>query len=548
MLTALLLAASLSFSSPVRHELSLAGNFGEPRPHHFHGGIDVRTEGVEKKAVLAVADGYVSRVTTGLLGFGNAVYITHPNGVTTVYAHLHSFSRKIEAVVNRYRYKHECSLVTDARLEPWECPVSEGQFIAFSGNTGSSTAPHLHLEFHDTKTWLMLDPLNYLSEYINDSLPPVAHGFMAYPRQGEGMFCGGSGKQTYGFAGQNTERRFTAWGKVGFGIWADDYTQTAYNHLGVRTTRLLCDGKEVYRSHVDSIPAFSNRQINIWGDYEHFRRTRIWYLKSFIEPGCRLPFIHADENRGIVDFNEERTYTLEYILTDHKGNEARYTFMVEGSPTPLPQPATWHPRRTMRSNINSQYSLPGMQIVIPSGMTGSDIVLKPITTPRGEGALSAKYTFYDKPCPLVNDAELSIYLRNEVKDPSKLYIRSNMRKYLGGEYKNGWMTCGIRELGDTYEIAYDEEQPKIAAMGTPESWTSAGTIRLALSDNESGVKKYRACIDGRFVYFAPQEKSNIVACRLKDAPVRKTGRSHRLTISVTDNCNNTATYTSRFVW
>ncbi|MCH5311335.1 MAG: M23 family metallopeptidase [Prevotella sp.] len=548
MLTTLLLAINLSFSSPVRHELSLAGNFGEPRPHHFHGGIDVRTDGVEKKAVLSVADGYVSRVTTGLLGFGNAVYITHPNGVTTVYAHLHSFSSRIEELVKRYRYKHECSLTTDAHFAPWECPVSEGQFIAFSGNTGSSTAPHLHLEFHDTKTWKMLDPLNYLSEFVSDSVPPMAHGFMAYPQYGKGVFCGGSAKQNYGFTSNTMERHFTAWGKVGFAIWADDYTQTAYNHLGVRNTRLLCDGKEVFSSTVDSIPIYSNRQINIWGDYEHFRRTRVWYLKSFIEPGCRLYFMRADENRGIIDFNEERTYTLEYILKDHKGNESSYTFFVEGTPTPLPKSVKKNSRQTMRCNITSQYSLPGMQLVIPSGMIGNDIVLHPVTTPCEEDMLSAKYSFYDKSCPLVNDVELGIYVKQEVKDPSKLYIRSNMRKYLGGEYKNGWVTCGIRELGNAYEVAYDDEKPIINTVGEPESWTSTGTIRLALSDKESGLKEYKVCIDGRFVYFAPQEKSNVVLCRLKDTPVKKTGKSHRLTVSATDNRNNTATYTTRFTW
>ena len=149
------------FTPPVDYEISLAGNFGEPRPNHFHGGLDIRTDGVEGKHIYAIADGYVSRITVGLDGFGNAVYITHPTGQTSVYCHLKSFSPRIKAALRRYQYRHETS-VADARLSPLEVPVAQGQFIALSGNTGHSTAPHLHLEVHDTRTWNMLDPYKFI--------------------------------------------------------------------------------------------------------------------------------------------------------------------------------------------------------------------------------------------------------------------------------------------------------------------------------------------------------------------------------------------------
>lgn len=547
MLTALLLATGISFSPPVHGDVLLAGNFGEPRPHHFHGGIDVKTGGTEKKAIYSVADGYVSRVTTGLLGFGNAVYVTHPNGVTTVYCHLRSFSARIERMVRRWRYSHQCSFTTDARFGPTDCPVSEGQFIALSGNTGSSTAPHLHLEFHDTRTWTMLDPLGYLAGYVKDTTPPMAHGFMAYPQYGEGTFCGGSGKLTYGFTGHNMQRRFTAWGKVGFGIWANDYTETTYNHLGVYKTRLLCDGREVFCSVADSIPANANRQINIWGDYAHYLRSRVWYLRSFIGPGCLLGILTADGDRGIIDFNEQRTYILDYILTDRNGNESSYRFMVEGQPTPFPTPPADEPRLTMSCRRTSQYSQPGMQLILPRGTLGRDTRLQPVTTEQA-GKLSAKYTFCATSCPLAGYAELNIRAGTGVADPSKLYLSSNRRKYLGGEYKDGWVRGMIRELGDTYEIDYDDTPPVITPIGNAKGWTSSGVIRAGLTDKDAGLKSYKASIDGRFVYFAPMEKSNVIQCRLKDSPVKKTGTAHTLTLTATDNRDNTATYTARFIW
>lgn len=550
MLTALLLAAGISFSSPIHDEVVLAGNFGEPRPNHFHGGIDVKTGGVEKKAVCAVADGYVSRVTTGLYGFGNAIYITHPNGVTTAYCHLRSFSAGIERLVRRWRYNHRCSFITDARFGPTDYPVSEGQFIALSGNTGSSTAPHLHLEFHDTKTWAMLDPLRFLSEYVKDTTPPVAHGIMVYPQKGEGMFCGSEGNQIYAVSANGTGRVFTAGGKVGFGLWANDYTETAYNHLGVYKTQLLCDGREVFCSIVDSVSVNDNRQINIWGDHAHYLRSHVWYLKSYIEPGCRLGFLRADGNGGIVDFDSQRTYKLEYILTDRKGNTSHYEFTVEGRPySPRPTGGGKASARLLISGgRTSHYSIPGtLQLTVPRGALGHDTRLSPLTVPQPDG-LSAKYSFSTAACPLAVYAELSIRVQETVDDTSKLYLSSNRTKYIGGEYKAGWLTGRIRELGDAYEIKYDDTEPVITAAGTPDSWTASGCIRLGLTDNESGMRSYEASVDGRFVYFSPMEKSNIIQCRLKDTPVAKTGKHHTLRVTATDNCGNESAYTARFIW
>ena len=315
----LLLAIRLAYSSPVDYDIALAGNFGEPRPNHFHCGIDIKTGGVEGKRLLAISDGYVSRVTVGLSGFGNALYITHPDGNTSVYCHLKSFSPSITRLLRRWQYAHE-SYVADVRLGPLDCPVARGQFIAISGNTGASQAPHLHLELHETQSGHLKDPLDVLGSCINDGQAPMAHAFMAYPVPGKGVFEGGSGKRSYAFTGHKLNRKFRAWGKVGFGIWANDYMEVTYNKYGVRETVLRVDGNEVFRSCVDGIPPTVNRRINYWGDYQHYFRYGTWYLKSFRTPGNTLPFITADGNGGIVDFNEERNYHIEYSLADYFGN------------------------------------------------------------------------------------------------------------------------------------------------------------------------------------------------------------------------------------
>ncbi len=446
-------SSRVSYASPVDYTITLAGNFGEPRPNHFHGGIDVKTDNVEGKHIYSIGDGYVSRLTVGLNGFGNAVYVTHPEGYTSIYCHLKRFAPKLEKVVKRTG-KHDEQI--DLHFTPLDFPVSQGQLIALSGNTGHSTGPHLHLEIHDTRTWDMMDPLDFLTAYVCDSVPPQAHSFMACPVAGEGVFNGGSGKQTFGFGEQSMDVRFrsslkldhefTAWGKVGFALWSDDYMQGVYNHYGIRETILLVDGQEMFRSNVSRIPVNSTRQVNSWGDYDHWQHHKTWYMRSYIPIGVTLPILQAGEDRGIVNFNEERPYQMVYVLRDFMGNEARYEFTVQGVRTPI-NPIT--PIRPINVHYDrlSLISLPGMQLTIPAGMVEEGLWIEPKVE---QGSISPRYTFAQQTCPLFGWVELSIAVPQGV-NPSRLYVDGGGRD-MGGEYQDGWMTTRIRELGVTYEL------------------------------------------------------------------------------------------------
>jgi len=326
---------NVQYQSPVDYDIVLAGNFGEPRPWHFHGGIDVKTDNQEGKQIFSIADGYVSRITVNKYGFGNAIYVNHPDGLTSVYCHLKRFADKYEQLFERTGWRD----TLDFRYAADQLPVKGGDLIALSGNTGHSTGPHLHLELHDTKTWVMIDPMEKLAQFIADTVAPQAHSFMAVPVVGEGLFNGGATKQTFGFGQPDVKkhsttwtlsREFTAWGRVGFALWADDYSEATYNHYGVRHVQLSVDGREVFSADVSGIPVSCQPEVNQWGDYDHWRHTRIWYMKSYKEPGMRLPILHTDFSGGIVTFDEERPYHLTYLLRDYQGNTSRYDFTVIG--------------------------------------------------------------------------------------------------------------------------------------------------------------------------------------------------------------------------
>lgn len=348
----------------------LAGNFGEPRPWHFHGGLDIKTDNQEGKQVHAIADGYVSRLTVGMYGFGNAIYVSHPDGHTSVYCHLKRFADRYEQQLHRTGHD-TLSMV----FPPAQFPVKAGELIAVSGNTGHSTGPHLHLELHDTETWVLRDPYPYMAPLISDTVAPYAHSFMAIPQTREGVFNGGFTKQIFGFGQPDVRkqhttwtlsRAFTAWGRVGFALWADDYSETTYNHYGIRHTRLLVDGREVFRSDVDSIPVSCQPEVNSWGDYDHWRHTRIWYMKSYREPGMRLPVLHTDFNRGIVSFTEERPYHLTYILRDYQGNESRYHFTVQGVKDSRVESHDYRPYRLLNDYLLWQQCLWPLITVCPT--------------------------------------------------------------------------------------------------------------------------------------------------------------------------------------
>ena len=536
-LLSIMLAANVLFGSPVNYPISLAGNFGEPRPNHFHGGVDVKTDGVEGKAIFSIGDGYVSHVSVGYDGFGNAVYVHHPEGYTSVYCHLKTFTPAIKAMVRKWQYVNKQS-TGDIWFKPTDLPVAKGQLIAISGNSGASEAPHLHLELHETRSGDMLDPLDFIGQHVKDALAPMAHGFMAYPVSGEGVFNNNPGKSSHSFSSHNLSNKFTAWGKVGFGIWANDYMEITYNRYGVKKTELLVDGKTVFKSNVNRIPYERTVQVNAWGDHEHFLRYNVWYMHSFLYPGMGLQMLSADKNKGIVNFNQERDYHLEYVLTDFKGNTSRYTFTVTG------QKRAFAPQRqasTLRSVYwNRPYALQtdGVQLLIRPNSVANAITLTPTISCKDD-ALSNACTFTNNAERLFRPARISLKLTRRVKDTSKLYIsgRGYVTRYLGGTYEKGWVTANMRDLHLQYSIEYDDEPPIVSPVGQG-NWNATKTIKLGLTDAKSGVDTYQGYIDGQFVLFEDVPLSPWVACKLAETPIKRMGKQRRLTFFATDNQGN----------
>ena len=198
------------FIPPFDFPLTLSGNFGELRANHFHGGLDFKTQGAVGKPIRNIADGYVSRVTVTSGGYGQAVYMVHDNGYTSVHGHLLRFDPAIAQVVEEYQYANE-TFAVDLEFEPDRFRFAQGEVFAWSGNEGYSFGPHLHMEIRKTDTGEYIDPLQFYMDKIKDTTPPRATHIMLYPQRGKGTVNGSPMKQS--FLLPHPGRTLYAWGK-----------------------------------------------------------------------------------------------------------------------------------------------------------------------------------------------------------------------------------------------------------------------------------------------------------------------------------------------
>ena len=521
------------FVSPFDFPLLLSGNFGELRANHFHGGVDFKTQGVVGKPIRCIADGYISRVTVTPGGYGQAVYITHDNGYTSVHGHLHKFMTEVEQVVEAYQYEHE-TFAVDLTFGPDRFPLKQGEVFALAGNEGYSFGPHLHMELRKTDTGEYIDPLQFYTDIIKDKTAPRATHIMLYPQAGKGVVAGSSKKKALPLAALQTP--VMAWGKIAVGIKAYDYMDGTSNNYGVRSVTLLVDSVEVFRSTVDGFLPEENRMINAWTDYEEYATRGSWFMRSQILPGNTWRMLQADEEGGVVTINEERLYDFCYVLEDLYGNRRTYRFKVQGKEQPI-EPL-YKGKHYLSWNQGNVIQKPGMELVIPKGMLYEDVDLncKVIADSLN---ISFDYQLHDRPVPLHAGCSLMIGVRNyPIPDMTKYYV---VRKYkgrkasAGGYFEEGFMHANIRELG-TYSVALDTVAPRIVPLNRPQ-W-KGGNIRFKIRDAETGIKDYKVYIDGAFVLFKFSSKNAVLSCM---HPSRiKRGMKHRMEVVITDYCGNVA--------
>lgn len=541
-------AEAQQLRKPMDIPVLLSGNFGELRSNHFHSGIDFKTQGVEGKPIHSVQDGYVSRISVSPWGYGNGLYITHPDGTTTVYGHLQKFSQKITAYLKEKQYEQE-SFNVNLNLTPDELPVKEGELVALSGNTGSSGGPHLHFEVRDTETEEPMDPIEYYKDLIKDTQAPKIQGVMVYSMPGKGVVNGSRRKlELKPVTAKNGKQTLTgkieAWGEIGLAVKGYDYMDNTSNIYGIKDITLTADSQVIFHSNLDRFAFDESRYLNSFTDFEEWKEHRSFYIKSFVDPGNRLRFIES-LNRGILTIDEPRTYHLTYQLADAFGNTTQFSIRIEGKEQPIPEIDTEN-TELFHWWSDNRFGAKGIRLTIPKGNLYDDLYFH-YSVKEDSAALGATHILHNKPVAFHKSAKLSLRLQTDTLDNKQQYgivrLQNGRRSWTGGVYRNGWIDADIKEMG-SYTLGQDLVPPTITPLN-PVTWVSKQAIALRLSDNLSGVQTYRGEIDGQYVLFEMNSKSVITYHFDKERLARG---KHTLKLVVTDACGNQSTYTYPFTW
>ena len=536
------------FGVPFDFPLLLSGNFGELRTNHFHGGLDFKTQGKVGKPLLAIADGYISKVTVTPGGYGNALYITHDNGYTSVHGHLDRFLPEIANLVREKQYREQSFVVT-LEFGPEEFRVHQGEIVAYAGNTGYSFGPHLHMEIRTTDTNEPIDPLPFYKDKIEDKIAPSATHIMLYEAKNEGKVV--LTKTSCDIEERDGKIRIpcplpttnciTAWGRIGAAISANDYMDGTTNNYGVRYVRLYVDDKLVSKSDVNRFAFDEDLLINSWTDFAERRHSGRWYMRATIAKHNPLRMLHADEQRGWVTIDEERDYHFRYELEDLHGNSTTYRFVVRGKRMPVTTTLRNH-RYFMDAARDNRFYVAGVELWVPENTLFEDVDLNydVISSDTDQADI---YQLSTQPIPLKQSAELTLPIHlNKGINGKKLYVarvNGSQRTYCGGTYNYGRITANIKDLG-TYTVCIDTIAPKITPIGET-TWKKRGVVAFRIADSETGLRSYRGKIDGKWVLFKYNSKNARLWCDLKAEGI--TRGNHKIEIEVEDMRRNTRTLT-----
>lgn len=525
------------FAWPVEAKIEIVANFGELRPNHFHMGLDCRTDHRENVPVLASADGYIAKVKVESFGFGRSIYINHPNGLTTVYAHLNVFEDALEKYVTDQQYAlKQWAVYLDIPQKLF--PVKQGDFIANSGNTGSSQGPHTHFEIRETKTEKCLNGLMF-DLPIADEVDPEMWRLAVYDRT---ISTYDQTPKFYSVKKVNGEYQVVGGkitapsSRVSFALSMQDKISGSTNPNGVYAAAVLDNETQISRFELDGISYAETRYFNAHIDYKMKANGGPYVQHLSPLPGYLNKIYTTDKNNGVLLLKDSNSHAIKIIVSDANGNLSFLKFDL--IPTKIePIKKIINSSQKLVPNIVNTFEKNNLKFTMPIGTIYDTINFMFNELPSADG--KNIYQLHNTSIPIQGMYPISIRENFAITDTNKIV----MKRFAGGKngyakaiYKNGWYTASFRDFGN-FQLIIDKETPIITPIGIKDGMNAANAKRIMFSvkDNTEFVT-FEALLDGNWLRFT-NDKGGYFIYNFDD----KCGQgTHELMILATDQVGNRA--------
>jgi hypothetical protein len=528
------------FRHPLDIPMQLVANFGEIRTNHWHMGLDIRTQHRVNLPVHAAADGYIARVSIEPGGFGQAIYINHPNGYTTVYGHLNSFFPALTNYVKQRQYEQESwnvNLVLPANL----FPVKKGDVIALSGSTGASEGPHVHFEIRDTKTENCLNPLLFKFP-IADAVPPTVIRLAMYDRnkstweQSPQLLSLKKVGNVYMIPGNSIR---VGSDKISFAIGAVDRFSGTNNPNGIYSAKISMDGKPVSEFVLDDISYNDTRYINAQLDYPYKARGGSSLQHITPLPGAQDIIYNVFNGDGTIHLNDNNSHEIIIEVKDATGNTSRIQFNIQYD-----------------EGLRRAYNIPNGERFLPNNIniferenfelfTTEKTIYDSIAVSFSESnnntanAVSSVFSFLNAAIPSHDSVTVRIKPTENIpfewKDRIVIKNISGEKTFVEkAQWQNGWYTAKFRQFG-TYQAFIDKEPPTINTPST--NLTKTNRIVFIPRDNFNVIKKFRVEVDGQWLRFTNDKGKTWIYSLDEHFPKG----NHELKVVVEDEAGNITT-------
>jgi len=532
-----------NLNSPIDLPLNLSGTFGEFRSSHFHYGLDVTTNKKSGYNVYSIDSGSIVRINVSTSGYGKVLYINHPNGLTSIYAHLKEFSPKIQKYIKTQQYLNK-SYSVQKFFNNGEIKVNKGDIIGYTGNTGGSSGPHLHFEIRDTKSQNPINPLSFNYKY-DDSNRPIIKSLYVFDE--DDVFKKGDPEQ-YEIKKINDSLyiadKIIYSNKIGMGIEVyDRQSKNNYNRNGVYEVKMFLDSVLNFSYKMDKINIDESVFRKIFYDYSLLKTKKKRIQKVYYPPNSKLNFLNHNVNTGIFESSDKDEKDVLLEVSDWNNNKSYLNFKIEGNTSNLLEKSI----DGIEIETSQKYMIKknNVEIVFNKNSFFNNVALN---IKSQYDTLKIDEDLY----PLRRSYNIKIFKQVEdsiIKRQSFIGLinKNGKLSYLKTSNKDNFFSVNSSNLG-SFTLSRDSINPEIKALNFSlnKDISNQKTIRLRIYDKTSGIKSYNVLINNKWALFEHEPKSNLIFHNIDDGIIEN--GENNITIKVIDGVGNKTEFKSKVYW